>query len=80
MTEFTLDELLLALQEAARTDDESSGRTVVELCDALNLSDKTVRKRLRKLAASGKVRHVRVLRTKINGAIALTDGYQWTNE
>jgi predicted transcriptional regulator len=74
---FDLDELIAALR-LAETDGEPAGATVQELSERMRMAPQTVRRYLRAGLASGRVRHVRVKRVRMNGVLALVDAYEWT--
>lgn len=75
-TRFDLEELITALRQAQR-DGEPAGVTVVELTERTHMSPQTVRRYLRVGLSSGRVRHVRVRRMRMNGIQALVDAYEW---
>lgn len=72
---FTLDELLAAM--TANDVQGNDGVTSAELVEMLQISEKTVRRRLYQLIQAGRVEHVKVRRMRLNGVLALTDGYRW---
>jgi predicted transcriptional regulator len=72
---FNFEELIAALR-AAEPGGEPSGETVQELSERLLMAPQTVRKYLRAGLATGRVRHVRVKRTRMNGILALVDAYE----
>ena len=76
---FDLDELIAALRQAEQ-DGEPSGATVQELAERMRMAPQTVRKYLRSGLATGRVRHVRVKRVRMNGVLALVDAYEWAEE
>lgn len=78
-TGFDFRELIAALQQA-QLDGQSSGMTVQELAERVGMSPQTVRRYLRIGLGSGKVRHVRVRRMRLNGVLAMVDGYEWVGE
>ena len=77
-TRFDLEELITALRQAQR-DGEPAAVTVVELTERTQMSPQMVRKYLRTGLASGRVRHVRVRRMRMNGIQALVDAYEWVD-
>ena len=73
---FDLDELIAALREAEK-DGEPAGTTVQELSERMRMSPQTVRRYLRAGLTSGRVRHVKVGRLRMNGVWATVDAYEW---
>ena len=70
-------ELLQHVQEALDTPPSEDGAmSVLELSDSLDISPAAVRKRLRKLIASGSVELVRVRRTAMHGIVARRMAYR----
>lgn len=76
---FDFEELIAALR-AAEPGGEPSGETVQELCARLMMAPQTVRKYLRAGLATGRVRHVRVKRMRMNGILAFVDAYERVEE
>ena len=70
-------ELLQHVQEALDAPPSEDGAmSVLELADSLDISPAAVRKRLRKLIASGSVELVRVRRTAMHGIVARRMAYR----
>ena len=70
-------ELLQHVQEALDAPPSEDGAmSVIELSDSLDISPAAVRKRLRKLIASGSVELVRVRRTAMHGIVARRVAYR----
>ena len=76
---FDFEELIAALR-AAEPGGEPSGETVQELSERLLMAPQTVRKYLRAGLATGRVRHVRVKRMRMNGILAFVDAYERIEE
>ncbi len=71
MGEITESELLEQVRDAlVFTETEDGAMSVLQLADALDISPKAVRSRLRKLLEEGVVETVRVRRKKMNGVVS----------
>jgi transcription initiation factor IIE alpha subunit len=72
----TENELLDAVREAMRADDSTDGFTVLEMCDALGLNYRLVRKAVKRMLDSGTAEVVRVRRTRMDGISHIISGYR----
>jgi transcription initiation factor IIE alpha subunit len=72
----TQNELLEAVREAMRADDSTDGFTVLEMCDALGLNHRLVRKAVKRMLDSGTAEVVRVRRTRMDGISHTISGYR----
>jgi hypothetical protein len=71
---WTEDELLALLDEA-RTSEAEEGNTAVEIAAVWGVCDQVARARIRSLLAAGRMRHVTVIRTQMNGVTKRISGY-----
>lgn len=78
-TRFDFEELITALRQA-QLDGQPSGVTVQELADRVKMSPQMIRRYLRTGLESGRVRHVRVRRMRMNGILAMVDAYEWVGD
>lgn len=74
---FTIDELLLALQDAKSTDDDQPDAVRMEdLIAAANMGKDKVRAQLIPLVRAGRVECVKVRHTRIDGAVTWVPAYR----
>lgn len=71
-------DLLAALRDAATPHDPDDARTVMELADAMGMTEKRARAQVAALIRAGRVECVRVTRTAMDGRAAKVPAYRLT--
>lgn len=79
MSDFTIEELIDALEQARIDGAEAQGVRVQELRAATGCAEATLTRRLRVLIDAGLVEYVRVPHTRIDGVRTTVAGYRLTN-
>lgn len=66
--------MLNLLREATERETEE-GQTAIEIAEVWGVCDQVARSRIRSLLATGRMRHVKVIRTQMNGVTKRISGY-----
>jgi hypothetical protein len=75
MNEFTIEELISAIQ-GARPDDANGGVRLIQLVEASGMSEVVIARRLRRLIADGRVECVRIAHRRIDGVVTRVPSYR----